>query len=127
MKNSNLHGLHVRLSFFAHFAVVLGLSTMWNDLCSSYEDDVSTWQIFSYLQIDDSNFIPEKLEIVVESYIFRRCFRCRRPRPCLSSLFSYTDLLNDETQYDDLGINWLFPDLMFAVTKNSKKLLENCL
>ena len=92
---------------FGHSADVLVLSTTWNDLFCSCEDDVSTrWQMFNFVFLSLKRWFQfnsrkvrthfatvmtlNNWEMIAEtrSYIFRWRSRCRRRRVCVNSLIS---------------------------------------
>ena len=90
---------------FGHSADVLVLSTTWNDLFCSCEEDVSAWwQMFNFVFLSLKRWFQFNSWIVrthfatvmtlnssemtaeTRSYIFRWPSRCRRRRVCVNSL-----------------------------------------
>ena len=101
---------------FGHSADVLVLSTTWNDLFCSCEDDVSTrWQMFNFVFLSLKRWFQFNFWIVTthfatvmtmnnsemtaetRSYIFRWLSRCRRRRVCVNSLIPRQEI----NQYHD--------------------------
>ena len=105
MKNNRFARFARAFFIFGHSADVLVLSTTWNDLFCSCEDDVSTiWQMVNFVFLSLKRWFQFKSWIVrthfatmmtlnnsqmtaeTRSYIFRWCSCCRRRRVCVNSL-----------------------------------------
>ena len=105
MKNNRFARFARAFFIFGHSADVLVLSTTWNDLFCSCEDDVSTrWQMFNFFFLSLKRWFQFNFWIVrthfatvmtmnnsemtaeTRSYIFRLRSRCRRRRVCVNSL-----------------------------------------
>ena len=105
VKNNRFACFARAVFIFGHSADVLVLSTTWNDLFCSCEDDVSTWwQMFNFVFLSLKRWFQfnsrkvrthfatvmalNNWEMIAEtrSYIFRWRSRCRRRRVCVNSL-----------------------------------------
>ena len=112
MKNRIFARFARALFIFWHFEDVLVLSTTWNDLFCSCEDDVSIWwQLFNFVFLSLKHWFQfnswivrthfatvmtlNNSEMIAEtrSYIFRWRSRCRRRCVCVNSCTIVNSLL----------------------------------